>query len=159
MEGYEFDESAFFGAIAASGARALLIGRRALIALGIPVLTSDYDFWLHLDDIEVFNRCLAVFDLHPTHSPSEARARGRYVLENGEHVDVLLGRSVPTVQGEQIGFDDLWSRRQELEVSPGVRVAVPELADLEATKRFGARPKDAEDLRLIQALRRRVEGR
>jgi hypothetical protein len=25
---------------------ALLIGRRALVALGIPVLTADYDFWL-----------------------------------------------------------------------------------------------------------------
>ena len=36
----------FFGAIDKSGARALLIGRRALIALGMPVLTADYDLWL-----------------------------------------------------------------------------------------------------------------
>ena len=46
MLGPEFDEVEFFRAIAASGARALLIGRRALVALGIPVLTADYDFWL-----------------------------------------------------------------------------------------------------------------
>ena len=36
--------------IAASGARALLIGRRALITLGLPLMTRDYDFWLHGDD-------------------------------------------------------------------------------------------------------------
>jgi hypothetical protein len=36
-----FDELAFFRAIADSGARALLIGRQALIALGMPVMTSD----------------------------------------------------------------------------------------------------------------------
>jgi hypothetical protein len=36
-----FDELAVFRAIADSGARALLIGRQALIALGMPVMTSD----------------------------------------------------------------------------------------------------------------------
>jgi hypothetical protein len=48
MGGSDFDEAAFFRAIAASGARALLIGRRALIALGLPLLTGDYGFWIHL---------------------------------------------------------------------------------------------------------------
>jgi hypothetical protein len=41
VEGSEFDEGAFSRAVAGSGARALLVGRRALIALGIPVLTAD----------------------------------------------------------------------------------------------------------------------
>jgi hypothetical protein len=40
VQGSEFDEAEFFRAIAASGTRALLIGRRALVALGIPVLIS-----------------------------------------------------------------------------------------------------------------------
>ena len=53
MRGSEFDEAAFFQAIARSGARALLIGRRALVALGLPVLTADYDFWIHIDDIRL----------------------------------------------------------------------------------------------------------
>ena len=47
MRGSAFDEISFFSAIEASGARALLIGRRALVVLGLPVLTADYDFWLH----------------------------------------------------------------------------------------------------------------
>ena len=44
MEAADFDEIAFLRSIQASGARALLIGRRALVLLGLPVLTADYDF-------------------------------------------------------------------------------------------------------------------
>lgn len=40
MESTAFDELAFFRAIARSGTRALLIGRRALVVLGFPVLTA-----------------------------------------------------------------------------------------------------------------------
>jgi len=155
MESSEFDEVAFFDAISGSGSRALLIGRRALIALGIPLLTADYDFWLHLDDIERFNAAAEPFDLLPNRTPAEARQRGRYALENDEHVDVLLGRSVPTIDGERVIFDDVWARREMVEVAQGVAIALPSLADLEATKRFAGRPKDAEDIRLLQALRLR----
>ena len=82
MDDLELDEGAFFRAIADSGARAVLIGRRALIALGIPVLTADYDFWVHVDDIEAFNAAIEPFGMSPSHAPAEARKRGRYVLEN-----------------------------------------------------------------------------
>jgi hypothetical protein len=51
MEASHFSEEEFFRAITGSAARAMLIGRRALIALGLPLMTSDYDFWLHPDDI------------------------------------------------------------------------------------------------------------
>lgn len=154
MEGSSFDEAEFFRAIAGSGARALLIGRRALVALGIPVLTADYDFWLHADDIVVFNEVLEPLGLLPTRTPEEARGRGRYVLENDERVDVLVARSVPTVDGVTVAFTDVWGRRRGLELAAGALVAVPDLDDLILTKRFGARPKDLEDIRLLEALRR-----
>jgi hypothetical protein len=50
VEPSPLDELAFFRAIAESGARALLIGRRALVVLGLPVLTADYDYWIAIDD-------------------------------------------------------------------------------------------------------------
>jgi hypothetical protein len=150
----EFDETEMFRAIAASGARALLIGRRALVALGIPVLTADYDFWIHIDDIAAFNAAVESQGLHPTRTPEEARGRGRYVLENDERIDVLVARSVPTVDGVRVLFDDVWPRRQALDAAPGVTVAVPALDDLILTKRFGGRPKDLEDIRLLEALRK-----
>jgi hypothetical protein len=154
VQGSEFDEAEFFRAIADSGARALLIGRRALVALGIPVLTADYDFWLHIDDIAGFNTAVEPQGLFPTRTPDEARGKGRYVLENDERVDVLVARTVPTVDGVRVAFDDVWGRRRALQVADGVAVAVPSLDDLILTKRFGGRPKDLEDIRLLEALRK-----
>ena len=116
MQASEFDEAELFRGIAASGARALLIGRRALV--------------------------------------DEARGRGQYTLENDERVDVLVARTVPTVDGVRVAFEDVWPRRQALEIAAGVAVAVPALDDLILTKRFGGRPKDLEDIRLLEALRK-----
>lgn len=58
-----------------------------------------------------------------------------------------------TVDGDSVPFDELWSRRISLPVE-GAEVAMPHLDDLIRTKRFGGRPKDAEDIRLLEALRR-----
>lgn len=153
MKGSEFDETEFFRAIQDCGARALLIGRRALVALGIPVLTADYDFWIHRDDIALFNEAVESMELLPTRTPDEARSRGRYVLENDERVDVLVARSVATTDGVRVAFEDLWERRRLLTLAHEVDVAVPTLDDLILTKRFASRPKDLEDIRLLQALR------
>jgi hypothetical protein len=152
MKGTDFDELAFFRAVAASGARALLIGRRALVVLGFPVLTADYDFWIHIDDIEGFNDVVSPFELAPTHPPAEARARGRYALENDEHVDVLVARAGPTVDGQRVAFDDVWGRRRAVPLSADVAVFLPSHADLILTKRFAARPKDLEDIRMLNLI-------
>jgi hypothetical protein len=158
MEGSEFDEIEFFRAVESSGTRALLIGRRALVILGLPVLTADYDFWIHIDDAEALNRAEQPFGLVPTRTPDEARRRGRYVLENLEKVDVLVARAVPTVDGVDVSFTDVWSRRRKIELALGVRVVLPSLDDLILTKRFGARPKDLEDIRLLEVLRSEEAG-
>jgi hypothetical protein len=152
MQGTEFDELAFFRQIAAQGVRALLIGRRALVVLGLPVLTADYDLWIHIDDIASLNTLAQPFGLYPSRSPENARATGRYVLENDERVDVLVARAAPTIDGTRVGFDELWPRRQTVELAPGVPVFLPSLEDLITTKRFSSRPKDAEDIRLLRAL-------
>ena len=153
MEASRFEEGEFFAAIAASTTRALLIGRRALIALGFPLLTRDYDFWIHADDIAGFNAAAAAFDLLPSQSPEEACSVGRYFLENDEKVDVLVARVVFTVDRVRVAFDDVWARRRMIEVTRGVEVAIPSLDDLILTKRFVARPKDAEDIRMLETLR------
>ncbi len=158
MEGFEFDEIDFFRRVALSGARALLIGRRALVALGLPLLTADYDFWVHIDDAATFNEALYPMGFVATRTPEEARTKGRYALENDEHVDVLLAQAVPTVEGVRVAFDDLWVRRRLLAVAPGVEIAIPCISDLIATKRFAARPRDLEDIRLLEALKTEDEA-
>jgi hypothetical protein len=151
-----FDEAELFGAIAESGARALLIGRRAMIARGLPVLTADYDFWLYGDDIEIFNAALRDLDLRPNHVPSEARQRGRYVLENDEHVDVLIARRVSTRDDPPVHvfFDGVWARRDRIVFSPGVMIQTPCLEDLILTKRWSMRKRDIIDIDMLEVLRR-----
>jgi hypothetical protein len=157
MQAGEFDELKFFTVIQDAGVRALLIGRRALVLLGLPVLTADYDFWIAIDQIDAFNTAAAMCDLHPTVSPTEARRRDRYVLENHEHVDVLIARSVQTLDGIVVHFEELWSRRQSIALAPGVKVQRPTIDDLILTKRFANRPKDAEDIRFLRVMK--DEGR
>ena len=146
VKGAELTEESLFDAIAQSGARALLIGRQALIALGLAVNTDDYDFWLHIEDVERFNAPLEALELFANRTPAEAR--GRYVIEGDEHIDVLIARVVPTTTGQRVAFDDVWQRRQTMQSL----IHVPALEDLILTKRFGARPKDAEDIRQLEAL-------
>jgi hypothetical protein len=148
-----FDELEFFRAIAASGARALLIGRRALIALGMPVMTRDYDFWVPADDAAMFNAALRPFDMFPSRTPDEARLNGRYVRENDEHVDVLVARAVSTVDGVMVQFEDVWRRRTSLQLADTVTVEMPCIDDLILTKRYGARPRDADDIRWLERLK------
>jgi hypothetical protein len=154
MRDAEFDEIAFFRAIQESGVRSLLIGRRVLVLLGLPVLTADYDFWIDIDQIAAFNDAIAPYGLQPTRSPDEARRAGRYAAENDEHVDVLVARSVPTTDGVSVGFEDVWSRRTTIALANDVLVSVPAISDLILTKRFASRPKDLEDIRLLTVLQR-----
>ncbi|MBX3186033.1 MAG: hypothetical protein KF819_03420 [Labilithrix sp.] len=154
MDTGDFDEEAFFRAIASSGARALLIGRRAMAVLALPVLTADYDFWIAFDDVELLNAALEPLDFVPNKTPEGARRTGMYALENSEHVDVLIARSIPTVDGVAVAFEDVWPRRQSVAYASGVEIVLPSLDDLILTKRFGARTRDVADISLLEALKR-----
>jgi hypothetical protein len=56
-----------------------------------------------------------------------------------------------------VTFDEVWSRRQTIVISGRIEAALPRLDDLILTKRFRARPKDAEDIRLLETLRTEEE--
>jgi hypothetical protein len=128
----EFSDEDFLRAIGTSGARVLLIGRRAMILMGAPVMTADYDVWVHVDDIDALNRAFAPLDHFPNRSPAQAREVGWYVLENGERVDVIVARAASTKEGESLDFEAAWQRRRELQVLPGVSICIPCLEDLVA---------------------------
>jgi len=110
-------------------------------------------YWISIEDIERFNSALAPLDLFPDRDHQSARQRGRYVLENDEHIDVLVARAVPTVEGIRVAFDDVWSRRIELQYDGDVRIAIPSMDDLILTKQWSMRDRDLADIRLIRALK------
>jgi hypothetical protein len=153
-----FDEADFFRAIAHSGARVLLIGRRALIARGLPVLTADYDLWVHIDDIARLNAAVADLDLTPNRTPEQARGFGRYVLENSVRVDVLVARSSSTKDGVRVTFDDVWARREDMLYEESITISLPSIDDLILTKRWSMREKDIADINLLETLKRARGG-
>lgn len=149
------DDDDIFGAIAQSGARVLVIGRRAMAVLGVPVLTADYDIWAHADDLEPLNAAFEDLDFAATVPPAEARKRGRYVLEDGEHIDVLVARSQSTRDGgARLTFDEAWGRRLEIRYDDPIKIYIPCISDLILTKRWGMRDKDIADIHLLETLQR-----
>jgi hypothetical protein len=93
----------------------------------------------------------------PTTDANAARQRGRYVLENSVHVDVLVARSQTTKDGAtRLSFDDCWAARQTLRYR-GVEVHLPTIPDLITTKRWAMRVKDIPDIVLLEALRAELE--
>lgn len=153
----QYADEVVLGVIASSGARSLIVGRRALIILGLPVMTGDYDLWVHTDDIEKLNAAFDALDHIPNKSAEQARATGRYIIENGERIDVLVARFATTKDGVRLSFDDAWSRRQPIEIAPALTVALPSIQDLITTKLWSARPKDLADKQLLEALARKQQ--
>jgi hypothetical protein len=148
----DFDDAAFFRALQASGARVLLIGRRALILLGAPVMTADYDVWVHIEDIELLDHAFEDLGHAPNRTPGDARKVGRYVIENGERIDVIVARSKAAPNGDVLTFDDAWAMRQHLELGAGLRAALPCIEDLVTTKRWACRAKDLVDIQFLESL-------
>ena len=158
MQASPFEGDELLRAVESSGARALLIGRQAIILLGSPVASFDYDFSIAIDDARLFNQAVEPLGLYPNRSPEEARSFGRYVLENDMRVDVLVAQVMPTIDGRRIAFDDIWPNRQTIDAGEGLRVCLPDIDDLIATKLFAGRPKDAEDVAYLTLLREQLKG-
>jgi hypothetical protein len=122
------------------------------------LLTADYDLWVHIDDIERLNRAVEDLDFVPNRPPEAARKFGRYVLEDGEHVDVLVARGASTRDGVHVTFEDVWSRRDELWYEPSIKLSVPSIDDLILTKRWAMRDKDVADIRMLEEMKRSKGG-
>ena len=155
MDADDFYDEDFFRALSASGARGLVIGRRALVALGAPVMTTDYDLWLHIDDIAKLNESFAKIDHHPSCTPEVARSRGRYVLENSQHIDVMVARARSGAAGLALSFDDAWAARQTIEIGPSLTAYLPSIPHLIITKRWASRPRDLVDIEWLTLLSQR----
>ena len=153
MEADGISDEELFRILQQSGARVLLFGRRALVLLGAPVLTADYDLWLHSDDIELLNAAFEARDHFPNRPPAEARRVGRYVIENGERIDVVVARAASLPDGGTLTFDEMWTRRKSVQLLAGLFTQIPSIDDLIATKRLGGRPKDLVDIQWLETLR------
>ncbi len=78
------------------------------------------------------------------------------MLENGEHVDVLLSLNIAGSL-PSLSLADAWARRTSVAVS-GVDVHLPALEDLLTMKRAAGRQKDTLDVALLESYRARRGG-
>jgi hypothetical protein len=69
-------------------------------------------------------------------------------MEGSEFDEIEFFRAV-----EKSGTRALLIGRRAVELAPETNVQLPALDDLILTKRFAARPKDPEDVRLLEVLR------
>lgn len=67
-------------------------------------------------------------------------------------------RAVDLFAERVLAFDELWARSEEIPLR-GISVRVASIAHLIELKRLAGRPKDLEDVKRLEEIRRRKEAR
>ncbi|MBI5368353.1 MAG: hypothetical protein HZA54_15060 [Planctomycetes bacterium] len=138
-----------------AGVRYLVIGRQAWLLYGLPVQTFDYNLWVDpaQGNVRALIEVAEPFGLSPS-IPEEALPRRPFFrFENGTRIDVWKVREFALVSGEALRFETAYARREtRRDDARGLALPVPCITDLVFLKRLGNRPKDREDIRMLQAL-------
>ena len=136
--------------------RFLIIGRRALVLYGAPVLTADHDLWIHPDDKERTLLFLSEglgFEL--THPPET----GKPIVTgfSGMRIyDLFFQKSVRNSEHETIDFEDCY-RNSVVKDDPaeGLRFRIPSIDDLIRLKKIRKpNAKDQQDIEYLLKAKR-----
>jgi hypothetical protein len=140
--------------------RYLIIGRRAVILYGGPVLTADTDLWIHPEDKE---RVLSLlvdklgFELSETPDTRKLIVSG---FSGMRKFDLFFYRSVRNIEGETIEFQDCY-KNSILKKDPkkDIRFRVPSVDDLIRLKRI-RKPniKDEQDIEYLLKAKRLLKN-
>lgn len=139
-----------------AGVRYLLIGRQSIIAYGGPVQTMDYDIYVDNSDenIDLLLKIAKKFDLYPSLPQEEIKKNFKFRLENDVAVDVFCAKHFSIGKGKKLSFNDLYDKRNVAEGETGLQINLPSIDDLLALKKIASRPKDIEDIKYLEALKR-----
>ncbi|MEW6525132.1 MAG: hypothetical protein AB1444_00525 [Spirochaetota bacterium] len=131
----------------------LIIGRRALILYGAPVMTADYDFWIYnADKVKTLtflqnSGCELSKDIH-TKSPIV------FVFCGTKKYDLFFHKSITNSEGQIITFDECFTNSYIIESKKdSIHFRVPSIDDLIKLKKIRSyNAKDAQDIEfLLQA--------
>ncbi|MBI4601759.1 MAG: hypothetical protein HY721_07345 [Planctomycetes bacterium] len=130
----------------------LLVGRQALVLVGAPVMTADYDFFFspRREDLQA----LLVFAAKKELEPSAKNLHLRHffsLLSDTQKFDFFRAKAYTTVGGVTFTFEEIYARRQVFAVED-FQINVPSLPDLILTKQIRNSPKDQEDIKYLQVL-------
>jgi len=136
--------------------RYLIIGRRAVILYGGPVLTADTDLWIHPEDKEQVLSLLVDkldFELSETHDTKKPIVSG---FSGMKKFDFFFQKSIRNTEGEMIEFEDCY-KNSILKKDPkqNITFRVPSVDDLIRLKRI-RKPnvKDEQDIEYLLKAKR-----
>jgi len=117
--------------------RYLIIGRRAVILYGGPVLTADTDLWIHSEDKKrVLSLLLDKLGLKTSHSPNTKKpiVSGFSGLKK---FDFFFQKSVRNIEGETIEFEDCYQNSViKKDPTKNVNFRIPSIDDLIRLKKI-----------------------
>lgn len=138
------------------GIRYLIIGRRAVILYGGPVLTADHDIWFHPEDKKKVLTFLSEnLDFELSHPPDTRRpiVTG---FSGTKKYDLFFQRSVRNIENETIAFDECYGNSVVKEdVKARVSFRIPSINDLIRLKKV-RKPnvKDHQDIEYLLTAKR-----
>jgi hypothetical protein len=140
--------------------RYLIIGRRAVILYGAPVLTGDHDLWFHPSDKKKTLALLADLGFELSHPP-ETRRPIVTGFSGMKKYDLFFHRRVTSFENEAIDFETCYERSTLLEDrAAGVRFRIPSIDDLIRLKKVREpNAKDQQDIEYLLKARGRRAGR
>lgn len=159
-----------FAALNKGQVRYVVVGGVATVLHGHARLTADVDLVIDLDPAEcrLALGVLARLGFQPR-LPVDAldfcdpARRRSWIEEKGMRVFSLVDpenplRAVDLFAEHVLDFEELWLRSEEIPLR-GISVRVASIAHLIELKRLAGRPKDLEDVKRLEEIRRRKEAR
>jgi hypothetical protein len=131
--------------------RYLIIGRRAVVLYGGPVLTADHDIWLHPEDKKKALTLLAEkLDFDLSHPPDTKRpiVTG---FSGTKKYDLFFQRGVKNTENEMIEFERCYGNSVlKKDASANVSFRIPSIDDLVRLKKV-RKPnvKDQQDIEYL----------
>ena len=146
----------FLKAIHQAGVKYLLIGRQAIIGYGGPVQTMDYDVYVSSteDNLALLLNVAKKFDLVPGLSKEEIRKHFKFRLENDMVIDIFKAKYFSIGSGKKLSFDELFERRVVAKGETGLEINLPSIDDLIKLKELRSSPKDQEDIKYLEELKK-----
>ena len=131
--------------------RYLLIGRRAVILYGAPVLTADHDLWIHPDDKKRVLSFLVEELGFELSQPLDTKRPILSAFSGPRKYDLFFQRSVRNTESETIQFEECY-RNSILKEDPGenLQFRIPSVDDLIRLKKVRPpNPKDEQDIEYL----------
>jgi hypothetical protein len=131
--------------------RYLIIGRRAVILYGAPVLTGDNDIWIHTGDREKALSLLAKkFDFELSH-PVETKRPIVTGFSGMKKYDLFFQKSARNVENDTVEFEECYRNSVLVEdLAKRISFRVPSIDDLVRLKKLRKpNAKDEQDIEYL----------